>query len=110
MQFRVENINNVKVIRVAILINDIDLQKRKNDPSKVFVDLEKSKYNISNKNNISKNNNIIDTSKQDIDTRVIAFIFQTFTSKPAFDLVFEIFTINLDFKKLCTTCVTSKFT
>lgn len=108
--YRLKHTSNAKVIEVAILVNDINLQKAKYNSFEVFVNLEESKYDTSNKNSIKEDNNIIDKSEQNMDIIVAALIFQTFTPDLVLDLALETLTIDLDLKKICTTYIASKFT
>lgn len=72
--------------------------------------MKKSKYNIGNKKNIAKNDSIIDKLKQNTDTKVIIFIFQTFATDSALNSALKISTIDSNFEKFYTTCIVSKST
>lgn len=102
--------SNARVIRAATLVNGINFQKAKYDPSEVFIDLKESKYNTNNKDNTAEDHNVVNESKQYMNTVVAAPIFQTFATDPVLDLGFETSTIDPDLEKLCTTCVASKST
>ena len=102
--------SNTRVIRAATLVNGINLQKAKYDPSEVFVNSEESEHDSSNEDNTAKDDNVVDKSEQNTDTAVAALIFQTFATDPTLDSALETSTIDPDPKKLCITCVASKST
>lgn len=89
--------SNARVIRASTLVDDIDLQKAKYDPSEVFVESEKSEHNTDEDNNSDEQEHT-DTS--------LALALQT----SALDPTLETSAIDPDFEKLCTTCIASKST
>lgn len=96
---RVEHVSNTRVIRASTsLVNGIDLQQAKYNPSEVFIDLDKSEYDTDEDNNPNQSD-----KQKDADQ---ALTFQTSALDPAL----ETSTINPDLKKLCTTCIASKST
>lgn len=79
------------------MVNGIDLQQAKYDPSGIFNDSEESKHDTDKDNNSDKQNN----------TNIsLALALKTSALNP----ILEISAIDPDFEKLCMICVASKST
>ena len=107
---RLGHASNARAIRAAILVDGINFQRAKYNPSEVFVDSEESEHDTCNEDNTAEDDNIVNKSERNTDTTVAALTFQTFAPDPALDSALEISTIDPDLEKLCTTCVASKST